>query len=148
MIERECQELEQRSVASAPLLADACGLDMEGFSATGLESTAARLDPLTSTDSSALKDGFTRRAAVEGLTQQPQAAAQRRPPAAKTVVQADRDKREEVCGPLFCRPLGSGDIVRWCVCLKEWRRALAKVNNEISEPSPGWPCWPSPQARS
>ena len=42
-LERECQELEQRSVASAPLLADTSGLDTGG---TGLLTAATSHRPV------------------------------------------------------------------------------------------------------
>jgi cysteine-rich repeat protein len=61
---------ESGSVASAPMQADARGLDLEAFSATGLESTALRLDALASTDSAAPKYGFAGRAALEGLAEE------------------------------------------------------------------------------
>jgi cysteine-rich repeat protein len=62
--------MESGSVASAPMQADARGLDLEAFSATGLESTALRLDALASTDSAAPKYGFAGRAALEGLAEE------------------------------------------------------------------------------
>ena len=62
--------MESGSVASAPVQADARGLDLDGFSAAGLESTAARFDALASTDSGVPKYGFEGRAALEGLAEE------------------------------------------------------------------------------